>query len=141
MNFFSGVPTLYASLLQVPVGERDVRSLEYGLCGAAPMPVEVFRRFQEQTGIKILEGYGLTEATCVSSVNPPMGERRLGSIGLRVPMQQMKTVVLDEGGAYLRDCVVDEVGVLVVSGPNVFSGYRQAGQNEGLWVDTGDGWR
>lgn len=141
VNFFSGVPTLYASLLQVPVGERDVRSLEYGLCGAAPMPVEVFRRFQEQTGIKILEGYGLTEATCVSSVNPPMGERRLGSIGLRVPMQQMKTVVLDEGGAYLRDCVVDEVGVLVVSGPNVFSGYRQAGQNEGLWVDTGDGWR
>lgn len=141
VNFFSGVPTLYASLLQVPVGERDVRSLEYGLCGAAPMPVEVFRRFQEQTCIKILEGYGLTEATCVSSVNPPMGERRLGSIGLRVPMQQMKTVVLDEGGAYLRDCAVDEVGVVLVSGPNVFSGYRQAEHNNGLWVDTGDGQR
>lgn len=141
VNFFSGVPTLYASLLQVPVGERDVRSLEYGLCGAAPMPIEVFRRFQEQTGIKILEGYGLTEATCVSSVNPPMGERRLGSIGLRVPMQPMKTVVLDEGGTYVRDCAVDEVGVVLVSGPNVFSGYRQAAQNEGLWIDTGDGRR
>ncbi|CAJ0860383.1 Long-chain-fatty-acid--CoA ligase [Ralstonia sp. LMG 32965] len=141
VNFFSGVPTLYASLLQVPVGERDVRSLEYGLCGAAPMPVEVFRRFQEQTGIKILEGYGLTEATCVSSVNPPMGERRLGSIGLRVPMQPMKTVVLDEGGTYVRDCAVDEAGVVLVSGPNVFLGYRQAAQNEGLWVDTGDGRR
>lgn len=141
VNFFSGVPTLYASLLQVLVGERDVRSLEYGLCGAAPMPVEVFRRFQDQTGIKILEGYGLTEATCVSSVNPPMGERRLGSIGLRVPTQQMKTVVLGDGGAYLRDCVVDEVGVLLVSGPNVFAGYRQAEQNHGLWVDTGDGQR
>ncbi|MGM3276691.1 acyl-CoA synthetase [Ralstonia sp. 24A2] len=141
VNFFSGVPTLYASLLQVPVGGRDVKSLEYGLCGAAPMPVEVFRRFQEQTGIKILEGYGLTEATCVSSVNPPMGERRLGSIGLRVPTQQMKTVVLGDGGEYLRDCVVDEVGVVLVSGPNVFAGYRQTEQNKGLWIDTGDGQR
>ncbi|MFX5555274.1 hypothetical protein ABTE11_23610, partial [Acinetobacter baumannii] len=70
----------------------------------------------------------------MSSVNPPMGERRLGSIGLRVPTQQMKAVVLCEGGEYLRDCVAEEVGVLVVSGPNVFAGYRQAEQNEGLWV-------
>ncbi|MDP3738621.1 MAG: AMP-binding protein, partial [Hyphomonadaceae bacterium] len=60
INFFSGVPTLYASLLQVPINNRDIRSLEYGLCGAAPMPVEVFSNFQQQTGLKILEGYGLT---------------------------------------------------------------------------------
>ncbi|MFP3888674.1 acyl-CoA synthetase [uncultured Ralstonia sp.] len=141
VNFFSGVPTLYASLLQVPVGMRDVRSLEYGLCGAAPMPVEVFRNFQEQTGIKILEGYGLTEATCVSSVNPPKGERRLGSIGLRVPGQKMKVVVLDDHGAYQRDCTIGEVGVLVVWGRNVFAGYRVPEQNRGLWIECGDGIR
>jgi len=141
VNFFSGVPTLYAGLLQVPVGSHDVSSLEYGLCGAAPMPIEVFRGFQQRTGIKILEGYGLTEATCVSSVNPPLGDRRIGSIGLRVPGQAMKAVVLDENGRYERDCADGEVGVLLVSGPNVFAGYREEAQNKGLWVDCGDGQR
>lgn len=139
INFFSGVPTLYSALLEVPVGSRDLSSLEYGLCGAAPMPVEVLRTFEERTGIKILEGYGLTEATCVSSVNPPRGDRRLGSIGLRVPGQEMKAVAVDDAGQYLRDCDVEEVGVLVMSGPNVFAGYALPEQNEGLWIETGDG--
>ncbi|MCG5073160.1 acyl-CoA synthetase [Paraburkholderia tagetis] len=138
INFFSAVPTLYSALLDVPVGGRDISSLEYGLCGAAPMPVEVFRTFQERTGVRILEGYGLTEGACVSSINPPMGERRLGSIGVRVPGQDMKTVVLDEAGHYARDCGEDEVGLLVISGPNVFAGYMEAAQNSGLWLDLGD---
>ncbi len=139
INFFSGVPTLYASLLDVPVNGRDLSSLEYALCGAAPMPVEVFRTFQERTGIRILEGYGLTEATCVSSVNPPLGERRIGSIGLRVPGQAMDVVQLDASGRYERDCAVDEPGVIVISGPNVFAGYLNPEQNKDLWVDLGDG--
>jgi len=141
IHFFSGVPTLYSTLLQVPIGLHDVSTLEYGLCGAAPLPTEVMRVFEERTGITILEGYGLTEATCISAGNPPRGERRRGSIGLRVPGQRMKAVVLDEGGTYVRDCAVDEVGVLVVSGPNVFSGYRESAQNAGLFVDCGDGRR
>ncbi|MBP7338622.1 acyl-CoA synthetase [Niveispirillum sp.] len=141
INFFSGVPTLYAALLQVPIDGRRIDSLEYGLCGAAPMPVQLFRDFQARTGLKILEGYGLTEATCVSSVNPPSGDRRVGSIGLRLPGQLMKAVHLDENGRYLRDCGVDEVGLLVVSGPNVFDGYRRAEQNVGLWIDLDDGRR
>lgn len=141
INFFSGVPTLYAGLLQVPIGDRDVSSLEYGLCGAAPMPIEVFRAFQERTGVAILEGYGLTEATCVSSINPPAGERRIGSIGLRLPGQDMKTVRVDGDGVVLGDCDTDEVGLLVVSGPNVFEGYLDAAQNVGLWVDRHDGRR
>ncbi len=141
VNFFSGVPTLYSALLQVPIAGRKLDSLQYGLCGAAPMSVEVFRNFQQQTGLKILEGYGLTEATCISSINPPHGERRIGSIGLRLPFQDMKTVVLDDSGAYERDCAADEAGVLIVSGPNVFIGYRIAEQNRDLWVDCGDGKR
>ena len=141
INFFSGVPTLYGSLLDVPVGAHDISSLEYGLCGAAPMPVELLRTFQERTGVRILEGYGLTEGTCVSSVNPPLGERRAGSIGLRLPGQPMKAVVVDENGRYIRDCVADEVGQLVISGPNVFAGYTRADQNSGIWMDGGDGAR
>jgi fatty-acyl-CoA synthase len=141
VNFFSGVPTLYATLLEVPVDGHDVSSLKYGLCGAAPMPVEVFRAFQERTGIKILEGYGLTEGTCVSSINPPIGERKLGSIGLRIPGQEMKAVIVDEAGRYVRDCASEEAGLLVISGPNVFAGYVQTEQNTGLWLELGDGKR
>lgn len=137
INFFSGVPTLYASLMQTPIDGRRIDSLEYGLCGAAPMPVQLLKDFEARTGLRILEGYGLTEATCVSSVNPPAGDRRAGSIGLRLPGQLMKAVVLDDAGAYVRDCAIDEVGVLVVSGPNVFDGYRLDPQNAGLWIEAG----
>ncbi|RZL00747.1 MAG: acyl-CoA synthetase [Rubrivivax sp.] len=139
VNFFSGVPTLYSALLQVPIANRNVSSLEYGLCGAAPMPVEVLRTFQERTGLKILEGYGLTEGTCVSSTNPPLGHRKLGSIGLRIPLQAMKAILLNDDGQYLCDCGVDEVGVIVISGPNVFAGYKVPEHNKGLWMDLGDG--
>jgi fatty-acyl-CoA synthase len=139
INFFSGVPTLYAALMQQPTQGREINSLEYGLCGAAPMPVELMRSFQDKTGLKILEGYGLTEGTCVSTCNPPLGERRIGSIGLRVPGQLMKAVVLDDAGQYRRDCAKGEVGVLTISGPNVFSGYKVAAHNKGLWLDLGDG--
>jgi fatty-acyl-CoA synthase len=141
INFFSGVPTLYASLLDVPIGDRNVDSLEYGLCGAAPMPVEVFRTFQERTGIRILEGYGLTEGACVSSINPPFGERRLGSIGLRVPGQAMKAIVVNDDGQFVRDCAPNETGLLVIAGPNVFAGYIQPEQNRELWLELGDGRR
>ncbi|RKU01147.1 acyl-CoA synthetase [Burkholderia sp. Nafp2/4-1b] len=141
INFFSGVPTLYGSLLDVPAEGRDISSLEYGLCGAAPMPMELLRAFQARTGIRILEGYGLTEGTCISSVNPPLGERRIGSIGLRLPGQAMKAVMVDEAGRYVRDCVADEVGQLVISGPNVFIGYMRPEQNSGIWMDLADGAR
>src|SRR5208337_4704438 len=103
INFFSGVPTVYASLLQEPIGDADISSLEYALCGAAPMPAELFRTFESKTGVRILEGYGLTEGACVSSINPPGGERRIGSIGLRLPYQSMRAAVLDQHGGYLRE--------------------------------------
>ncbi|MEN0107802.1 MAG: AMP-binding protein, partial [Pseudomonas sp.] len=78
ISFFSGVPTVYAGLLQQPLAGADISSLSYALCGAAPMPVELLREFERVTGLRILEGYGLTEGACVSSINPPQGERRAG---------------------------------------------------------------
>lgn len=142
-SFFSGVPTVYTALLNVPLDGADISSLEYALCGAAPMPPEVFRKFEEYSGMKILEGYGLTEGTCVSSFNPPKGERRIGSIGVRLPYQQMKTVILDENGNYVRDCGVDEIGNVCIKGPNVFPGYKEEHRNAGAfvadgWLNTGD---
>lgn len=138
VNFFSGVPTVYAGLLHVPVDDADISSLDFAICGAAPMPVEVFRAFEERTGLRILEGYGLTEGTCVSSVNPGAGERRVGSIGFRLPYQEMRAVVLDND-RYVRDCETDEIGVVIIRGPNVMPGYVGEGHNRNAWVDTGDG--
>ncbi len=137
VQFFSGVPTVYSALLNRPLNGADVSSLEACICGAAPMPVEVFKKFEERTQLKILEGYGLTEGTCASSANPPGGEKRIGSVGIRFPYQQMKTVRLDDDGSYERDCEVDEIGTVVIQGPNVFPGYKDDFHNQGIWVEAG----
>lgn len=139
INFFSGVPTIYASLLQQPVGSADLSSLEYAICGAAPMPAELFRNFERTTGLRILEGYGLTEATCVSSLNPPDGERRIGSIGLRLPYQAMRTVVLDHENRYVRNASVGEIGTIVIRGPNVFEEYLKEEHNRSIWIEIDGG--
>ncbi|MCU1752950.1 acyl-CoA synthetase [Pseudomonas sp. 6D_7.1_Bac1] len=140
INFFSGVPTVYAALLQNEWQGRDLSSLRYAMCGAAPMPAELFREFERRTGVKILEGYGLTEGACVSSVNPPHGERRMGSIGIRIAYQNMRAVLLSDAAEYLRDADVDEIGLITISGPNLFDGYLEESHNRGLWIDI-DGQR
>ena len=137
-TFFSAVPTVYSTLLTTPIDGSDVSSLRYAICGAAAMPPELIRKFEAATGLAILEGYGLTEGTCVSAVNPRDGDRRNGSIGFRVPYQQMKTVVFGNDGGYERDCATDEIGHLVIKGPNVFPGYKEERANRGIWI--GDGW-
>lgn len=140
INLFSGVPTVYAALLQNEWQGRDLSSLRFAMCGAAPMPAELFREFERRTGVKILEGYGLTEGACVSSINPPHGERRIGSIGIRIAYQNMRAVALNDSGEYLRDANVDEIGLITISGPNLFDGYLEERHNQGLWIDI-DGQR
>lgn len=141
VSSYSGVPTIFSALMQVPVGDWDTRSLTVAICGAAPMPAETIRRFERHTGQRILEGYGLTEGTCASSVNPESGESRAGSIGMRMPWQDMRAMLLDEQGQWLRDAEVDEVGVICISGPNVFAGYLDETHNQGAWFQTPDGRR
>ena len=141
VTMFSGVPTLYAALMQTPVGDSDISSLRFAICGAAPMPAALIRAFEAKTGVKILEGYGLTEGACVSSVNPAAGERRAGSIGLPIPYQRMEAVVLDGDGRFQRVADVDEVGVIAISGPNVFKGYLDPRHNAGVFIDIdGERW-
>lgn len=141
INFISGVPTVYASLLQSNPEGHNLSSLKFALCGAAPLPVELFREFEKRTNVKILEGYGLTEGTCVSSVNPPFGERRIGSIGIRIAYQNMRVIILGCDGLYLRDADFDEIGLIVISGPNLFIGYLSDDYNAGLWIEiNGEKW-
>ena len=136
---FSGVPTVYAILLNLPGAERyDLSSLRFCVCGAAPMPVELFQNFEKKFNAFILEGYGLSEGTCVSSVNPLGGHRKIGSIGLPFPQQEMK--VVDDQDRALES---GQVGEIVVRGENVMREYFKnpratAEALRGRWLHTGD---
>jgi fatty-acyl-CoA synthase len=132
---FSCVPTVLSVLLDVPAEGIDISSLRFAICGAAPLSVELFKRFEAHSGMKILEGYGLTEGTLVSSINPLHGERKVGSIGLRIPYQGMKIFVEDTDG--WREAETDEIGCVCVKGPNVFPGYLEEEHNQGVWLEEG----
>ncbi|MCB1309267.1 MAG: long-chain-fatty-acid--CoA ligase [Leptospiraceae bacterium] len=136
---FSGVPTIYNYLNDMKEAEGE--SLDFMkacICGAAPMPVDVFQKFEEKFGAKIIEGYGLSEGTCVSSLNPLTGTRKIGSIGIPIAGQEMD--IWDEDGNPLP---VGEVGEIVIKGPNVMAAYwrnPEATANTIIngWLRTGD---
>jgi acyl-CoA synthetase (AMP-forming)/AMP-acid ligase II len=134
VTFMVMVPTAASALLQRPV-RHDVSSLKYALCGSAPLPVELFRRFEETCGVKILEGYGMTEATCLVSINPPEGERKIGSVGLPIPYTDVHILDCEIDGVIRRECATDEIGEICIASPGVFPGYREADRNFGLFTE------
>jgi acyl-CoA synthetase (AMP-forming)/AMP-acid ligase II len=143
-TFVVAVPTAAAALLQRPV-DADISSLKSAFSGSAPLPVEVFNRFEKITGVEIIEGYGMTETTCVISVNPPDGERRIGSVGFPFPYTDIRILDCAEDGSVKRACGVDEVGEICVSNPGVVIGatYTDPEKNktlfaEGVYLRTGD---
>src|SRR5579859_1377893 len=142
----SAVPTVYGTLAQVPV-EAGIGTLRLPIVGASPLPASVREDFARHTGRRLLEGYGLTEATCASTWTRP-GEERTGSVGRVLPGQQVKAVRIGEDGSW-TDCAPGQTGVLAIGGPAVFAGYvtdpRRGGprvSQEGIvrdgWLDTGD---
>lgn len=139
VSFFAGVPTIFSVLLDIPIKGANVSSLEFALSGAAPMPTEIFHKFEEITGLRLLEGYGLTEGTCVTAVNPTNGERRIGSVGFRMPYSELKTLRIGKDSKYLGECEPGEIGTIALRGPCVFKGYLEEVHNKGLWIDSADG--
>lgn len=143
---FSAVPTILAALAGQPTDGADLRSLRRVYCGAAPLPAEVARRFEEVTGVPVCEGYGLTETACLVTLNPPGGAHRPGTVGLRLPHQELAIWKVAPDGRASAACAPGETGVIGVRGPNVFPGYLRAGDNDGIWLapgwlNTGDlGW-
>jgi len=142
----SAVPTVYAALAGSPV-DADISSLRVAFVGASPLPPAVRNSFESTTGIALVEGYGLTEATCVSALGFP-GHSRPGAVGQRLPYVQMKVVEVDAFGQW-ADLEPGQVGTLAIKGPAVFPGYVTGrGPNgpllDGLgkvrdgWLDTGD---
>ena len=137
---FSAVPTILSALLNAAGDEdRSDTSLRYVICGAAPLSRELLETFQERFGLRILEGYGLTETTCVSSINPYYGVQKVGSIGLPIRGQEMQ-IQGPDGHELPRG----ERGEIVVRGPNVMQGYLHNPEataetiDDRGWLHTGD---
>jgi long-chain acyl-CoA synthetase len=139
-TLFHGVPTMYIALLNTPELPRvSFRSVRAGISGAMGLPLEVQRQWEAVTGGRLVEGYGLTEASPVTHCNPLYGTRKPGSIGVPVPDTDAR-VVDPETGAPLAP---GEVGELVVRGPQVMRGYLNRPEETAQvlrdgWLRTGD---
>jgi fatty-acyl-CoA synthase len=143
----SGVPTIYNALTAIPI-DADIVTLELPVVGAAPLPEAVADRWLAHVGVPLCEGYGLTEATCASARNFPAAVRR-GTVGQRLPYQEVRAARIDDGQEEWTLLGADEVGTIVLRGPVVFPGYV-AGHSKtgptldpgtkvrGGWLDTGD---
>ncbi|WP_306131758.1 acyl-CoA synthetase [Roseivivax marinus] len=142
ITFIITVPTAVSALMQRKV-DADVSTVKTAFSGSAPMPLELFKRFEAASGVTIVEGYGLTEATCLVSCNPPEGEKKVGSIGIPFPYTEVKIVRQTNEGP--KECAVDEIGEICISNPGVYAGstYTEEDKNhdlfhEGIYLRTGD---
>ena len=139
VTFMITVPTALSALMQRKV-DADISTLRIAFCGSSPLPLELYRRFEEAVNaekgptdvkLSICEGYGLTEATCLVSINPPDGEKRVGSIGIPFPYTDVRIVNV----ATQIDCGSDEVGEICVASPGVYDGktYTETAKNADLF--------
>jgi long-chain acyl-CoA synthetase len=135
-TLFPGVPSMYTALNDFP-GVRRFRldSIRACISGAAPLPVEVQEAFEKLTRGRLVEGYGLTEASPTTHANPIHGRRKVGSIGIPLPSTEAKIIDLATG----RDLRPGKIGELAVRGPQVMRGYWNDPQ---LTIETltSDGW-
>ncbi len=140
-SFFPGVPTLYTAINNNPnVSKYDLKSIKACISGAAGLPLEVAKRFGEITGGRLVEGYGLSEASPVVTANPVYGENRIGTIGIPVPDTDVKLLDVDTGQ---NEVPVGEPGELCIKGPQVMKGYwnkpeETASTLRDGWLHTGD---
>ncbi|UIX32787.1 class I adenylate-forming enzyme family protein [Streptomyces sp. GQFP] len=138
-TFFSGVPAIYAMLANLPPEVRpDTSSLRFVVCGAAPMPPQLIGLVERRFGVRLIEGYGLSEATCASTTNPLDGVRKPGTVGL--PLADQTVAIMDEDGRLVTD---GSAGEVVVSGPTVMRGYLNRPEETARtirdgWLHTGD---
>ena len=129
-TFMITVPTAMSALMQRPV-DANIESLRLAFCGSAPLPLELYKKFEAAAGVTICEGYGLTEATCLVSINPPTGEKKVGSIGCPFPYTNVR--IIDP--ATQLDLGTDEIGEICVYSPGVSQGdtYTEAPKNADLY--------
>ncbi|MCQ4129195.1 acyl-CoA synthetase [Rhodococcus erythropolis] len=144
----SAVPTSLAALVDVPLGGADISSLRYCRTGAAPLSADLAKRFDTMSGTHVHECLGMTEMAGITAVTPPGVLGPAGCVGFPPPYSQMRIVDADDDGRPTDHEVPDEqVGLVLFKSPNVFSGYVDEADNDGVmtpdgWLVTGDlGWR
>jgi len=142
ITFVITVPTAISALMQRPV-DADLSSVKTAFSGSAPLPLELFKRFEAACGVTICEGYGLTEATCLVSVNPVDGLKKVGSVGIAFPYTDIR--IIKQAHGEVVECATDEIGEICVSNPGVHAGntYTEAEKNKDLFyygthLRTGD---
>jgi len=133
----SGVPTSIAALAEVPIENRDISSVRMALTGGSVLPKAIGERFQQRTGIRLFETYGMTETAAAIAFNPGRGEPLAGSVGFRAPYARTRIVSLQDP-ELLQDCPKLTSGLVMVQGPQVFPGYVDPQHN--IDVLTDDGW-
>ncbi|MGP1906966.1 long-chain-fatty-acid--CoA ligase [Metabacillus sp. JX24] len=138
-TFFPGVPKMYIAFVNHPeIEEAKLHCLKLCSSGSAPLPVEIIQRFEKLTGTRIGEGFGLSEASPSTHRNPPFGKRKIGSIGIPVPLTDC--MIVDEDN---RELGPKSVGELLIKGPQIMKGYwkneseTHAALQNG-WLYTGD---
>ena len=133
---FIGAPSVYISLLQQKnLAQYDLHHIIFCISGSAPMPVEWLKKFEEVTGTPITEGFGLTEASPVTHANPVFGKQKPGSIGVPVPGTLARIVDTEDGERVLAH---NEIGELVIKGPQVMKGYWNRPEETARTIR--DGW-
>ena len=140
---FGGVPTVLAAALNVPVAGADISSIECASGGGSAIPVAVGKAYVALLDKPVLEVYGMTETSSVHTMNYAHRPVRLGSVGHAVPYSRVRIVKLDAEGRCAGDCAVNEIGVVAMAGPGVFSGYLSVEHNRAAfvepgWVNSGD---
>ncbi len=139
-TIFPGVPTMYVAINTHPKADKfDLSSIRACLSGAAPLPVEVQKTFEKLTGGRLVEGFGLSEASPVTHANPVHGKRKIGTTGLPIPGTE--AAIVDPHTK--KELGTGEIGELAVKGPQVMQGYwnmpeETAGQLQEGWLFTGD---
>jgi fatty-acyl-CoA synthase len=139
----SSVPTVLAAAFAIPPGQANISSLRYAAGGGSAIPVAVGKAIQDKFGLKVVEVYGMTETSSVHTMAYADRPIRLGSVGQPLPYARVRVVKLDSDGRFERECAVDEIGVVIMAGPGVFSGYLNEVHNkdafvDGNWVNSGD---
>jgi long-chain acyl-CoA synthetase len=140
-TIFMGVQAMYVAINNFPdVRRYDLSTIRICISGAGPLHVEVQERFEALTGGKVVEGFGLSEASPVTHVNPIFGRRIKGTIGLPLPDTEAKVMDVESG---TREMPLGEAGELVIRGPQVMKGYwRRPDETAGVlrngWLYTGD---
>ncbi len=137
------VPTVLAATLAVPTDGFDLSSLKIASGGGSAIPVAVCTALTKRHNVPVLEVYGMTETSSVHTISYADRPVRLGSVGHPVPYSRVRIVKIDADGNYAGDCAPNEIGVVAMAGPGVFSGYMMDEHNKGAfvepgWVNSGD---